>query len=36
MELLYLIWLQFVLSAGLTGMAGFRLGRYGDAITGWF
>lgn len=29
-----LIWLQFVLCAGLIGVAGVRLSRYGDAIAG--
>lgn len=29
-----LIWLQFVLCAGLIGFAGVRLSRYGDAIAG--
>lgn len=28
-----LIWLQFVLCAGLIGVAGVRLSRYGDAIA---
>lgn len=29
-----LVWLQFVLCAGLIGFAGIRLSRYGDAIAG--
>ncbi len=29
-----LIWLQFILCAGLIGVAGVRLSRYGDAIAG--
>lgn len=31
---MYIIWLQFVVCAGLIGVAGFRLSRYGDAIAG--
>ncbi len=34
MNHLLLIWLQFVLCAGLIGIAGVRLSRYGDAIAG--
>jgi len=34
MNHLLLIWLQFVLCAGLIGVAGVRLSRYGDAIAG--
>lgn len=33
MRPIVLIWLQFVLCAGLIGMAGVRLSRYGDAIA---
>jgi cation:H+ antiporter len=33
MKPLYLIWLQFFLCAGLIGVAGFRLSKYGDAIA---
>ena len=29
-----LIWLQFILCAGVIGVAGVRLSRYGDAIAG--
>lgn len=36
MQALYLIWLQFMLCAGLIGVAGFCLGRHGNASTAWF
>lgn len=33
MKPVFLIWLQFALCVGVIGVAGFRLGRYGDAIA---